>query len=389
MSSETHKTPTSLRIGAVIVGVVLLGVLIVGITARAQNARTLKSWTEEQASISVSVINATEITGGKPLELPGRFEAYAAAPLYARVSGYLKSWKADIGTPVKTGQLIAEIETPDLDQQLLQARAEVATAKANVDLAAITAKRLQSLLDTNSVSHQEVDEKVGDYAAKQALLQSSQANLDRLVATKAFARIVAPFDGVVTSRNTDTGALINVGSGTGPALFVVSDNRRLRLYVSVPQAYLGSIKPGDMADVTVPEQPGQVFQAKVVSASQSVDAGSGTSLMQLSLNNADGKLLPGSYARVSFNLQGQASRLSIPASALIFDAKGMQVAVVDGDGSVKRKAITVARDMGSSLELSDGISATDRIIDNPPDGIADGTKVLIKQDTPAAEKKAG
>ncbi len=367
----------ALRIVAVVAAIAAAAIVASGIATRAHSNEKLKQWAAEQAIPSVSVVTPGKEGNLATLDLPGRFEAYAHAPIYARVSGYLKSWKVDMGTQVKTGQLLGEIETPDLDQQLLQARADLASAQANAELSATTAKRWQAMLKTDSVSRQEVDDKTGDLAAKEAMVKAAQASVDRLVATKGFARIVAPFDGIVTSRSTDTGALINAGSGTGPALFEVSDTRKLRLYVNVPQIYVASVHLGNKADIRVPEHPGKTYSATVESMSRAVDAASGTTLVQLLIDNAAGELLPGGFANVSLHLPGNATAFSIPASALIFDKSGMRVATVGADGKVLLKPVTIARDLGKTIELGSGIEAGDRIIESPPDGIVDGTPVHV------------
>lgn len=370
----------TLRISGIILALVAAGVVIIGITSRASSDEKLKKWTDAQAVPSVNVISAQNAGAASTLDLPGRFEAYARAPIFARVNGYLKSWKVDIGGKVKAGQLLAEIETPDLDQQLVQARADLASAQANVELAKITAKRWQDMWATNSVSRQEVDDRTSDYANKQALVKSSQANLDRLIATKNFARVVAPFDGTVTARDTDTGALINAGGGTGPALFEVSDTRKLRLYVNVPQNYVTSIKPGTKADIKVPEHADKVYTATVESLSRAVNVDSGTTLIQLVVNNAAGELLPGGYATVSLHqATDSAQAFSVPASAIIFDKSGLHVATVGADNKVLLKPVTIARDLGKTIELSSGIAAQDRVIESPPDGIGNGEVVNVAQ----------
>ena len=382
MPSEqpNHKSlKRSLRFGGIVLALVAIAIVAFGIVSRANDERKLKAWTNHQALSNVNIISANGQGMISTLELPGRFEAYVRAPIYARVDGYLKSWKVDIGGKVKTGQLLAEIETPDLDQQLLQAKAQVASAQANVDLAKITANRWQDMLNTNSVSRQDVDDRTGDYVSKQALLKSAQANLDRLIATKNFARVVAPFDGTVTARDTDTGALISGGGGSGPALFEISDTRRLRLYVNVPQNYVNSIQPGTKADIKVPEYPGKTFSASVESSSRAVDVSSGTTLIQLVVNNAKGELLPGGFANVSLHQSGGTKALSIPASALIFDKSGLHLATVDADNKVVLKTVTIARDLGKTIELASGITAQDRIIENPPDGLENGEKVNVVQ----------
>lgn len=367
----------ALRIGGLVAVIAAAAIVVSGVTTRAHSNEKLKQWAADQAVPSVSVITPGKEGNVAMLDLPGRFEAYARAPIYARVNGYLKSWKVDIGAPVKAGQLLGEIETPDLDQQLLQARADLASAQANAELSATTAKRWQAMLKTDSVSRQEVDDKTGDLANKEAMVKAAQANVDRLLVTKGFARIVAPFDGIVTARATDTGALINAGGGTGPALFEVSDTRMLRLYVNVPQNYVTSVHLGNKADIKVPEHPGKIYTATVESTSRSIDVASGTTLVQLLVNNAAGELLPGGFSNVSLHLPGNVSALSIPASALIFDQSGLRVATVGADGKILLKPVTITRDLGKTIELGSGVAAEDRIIESPPDGIADGTTVHV------------
>jgi RND family efflux transporter MFP subunit len=311
------------------------------------------------------------------LDLPGRLEAYSRAPIYARVSGYLKSWKFDIGSPVRAGQLLAEIETPDLDQQLLQAQADLASAKANAELAGTTAKRWQSLLASDSVSKQEVEEKAGDYSAKQSMVNAAQANVDRYLAMKSFARIVAPFDGIVTSRSTDVGALINAGGGAGPELFVVSNTKKLRVYVSVPQNYVSVVKRGAKARMSVPERPGKFYAATVESSAQAVNIASGGMLIQLAVDNENGELLPGGFASVSLDVPRDAAALSVPPSALIFGQTGLRVATVDANNKIVLKDVTIARDFGKFVELGSGLSADDRVIESPPDGAVDGDPVRV------------
>lgn len=378
-SAGDHSTKLSHRtlyISAIVGTIIAVIVVVAGVTVRANNNSDLKEWTDKQAVPTVSVGLPSIAGEGATLDLPGRFEAYARAPIYARVSGYLKSWKADIGTPVKAGQLLGEIETPDLDQELLQAKADLGSAQANVGLAETTAKRWQEMLSTQSISKQEVDEKVGDYTSKQAMLKAAEANVNRILALKSYTRIVAPFSGSVTARNTDTGALISAGGGTNLPLFEVSDTRKLRLYVNVPQNYVGIIKQGTKAQITVPENPDKIYTATVESTSGAINAASGTTLVQLAVPNTAGELLPGGYANVSLALPNKAA-LNVPASALIFDQKGLRVATVGADNKVIVKTITIARDLGKTIEIHSGIEATDRVVENPPDGIKDGDVVNI------------
>jgi RND family efflux transporter MFP subunit len=353
-------------------------VVAAGITLRAVDARNLKTWTTAQTVPTVTVIHPASAANGPTLDLPSHLEAYSRAPIFARVSGYLKSWNVDIGAPVKAGQLLAVIESPELDQQLLQARADLASAQANAALAGTTAKRWQALLGTDSVAQQEVDERTGDYTAKKAAVAAAQANVDRLLATKGFERILAPFDGVVTARDTDVGALINAGSGgAGQELFTVSDVKQLRVYVQVPQSYAPDVRSGTTATLSVPEYPGQQFTARVIASADSVNATSGTTLVQLLVNNADGKLLPGGFASLKFKLPVQQNAVRVPASALVFDARGLMVATLGANGQVVFKKVTINRDFGDSVEIGSGLVATDRVIDTPPDGLVDGDRVQV------------
>ncbi|MEA3129773.1 MAG: hypothetical protein QOF46_1568 [Paraburkholderia sp.] len=383
MSSEPIVTNQPVpRRRLVVIGVTAIAVAVVvvaaGVTLRAVDARNLKSWTNAQVIPTVTVINPVSAANGPTLDLPSHLEAYSRAPIFARVSGYLKSWSVDIGTPVKAGQLLAVIESPELDQQLLQARADLTSAQANAALAGTTAKRWQALLGTDSVAQQEVDERTGDYTAKKAAVAAAQANVDRLLATKGFERIVAPFDGVVTARDTDVGALINAGSGgVGQELFVVSDVKRLRVYVQVPQSYAPDVRSGTTATLSVPEYPGQYFTARVVAAADSVNAASGTTLVQLLVDNTDGKLLPGGFASLQFKLPVQQNAVRVPASALIFDAHGLRVATLGANGLVAFKTVTINRDFGDSVEIGSGLAATDRVIDTPPDGLVAGDRVQV------------
>jgi RND family efflux transporter MFP subunit len=359
-------------------GVLAAVVVFNGLQARARDGAQLKALADKQSAVSVTVISPSSNTDSSALSLPGRMEAYAKAPLYSRISGYLRTWKADIGTPVKAGQLLAEIDTPDLDQQILQAKAELASTQANAALSENTAKRWKSLESAQFVSGQAVEEKMGDYNVKLAVVNASQANVNRLQALKNFARIVAPFDGVVTARNTDIGQLINVGGAPGSELFVVSDVKRLRLYVNLPQNQIAFVKKGTLAKFTVPEQPGQVYTATVQTTSQAINSNSGSMLVQLSADNKRGELLPGGYASVSFTIPAQADRLSVPPSALVYTKGIVQVATVNAENRVEMKPVVIARDYGNRLELLSGLLATDRVIENPPDGVTQGDLVQVR-----------
>ncbi|PXV57374.1 RND family efflux transporter, MFP subunit [Dyella jiangningensis] len=385
---EVQLSPRRLRLAAVI-GVLVFGsIAVIGTTTRIVQARNLHQWTDEQAIPTVLISEPENANGSAPLELPAQMDAFTNAPIYARTSGYLKSWAKDIGAPVKAGDVLGIIDTPDLDQQLLQAQADLATAKANATLAATTAKRWQVLrqTDPDSVSQQSVDQYNGDLAAKQAQVNASQANLDRLKALKSYAKLVAPFDGRVTARNTDVGALITAdSSGTGTPLFTVSDTSKLRVYVRVPQVYAPAIHKGDDAELTVPEYPGKSFTAKVEADARAITPTSGTTLVQLLVDNPDGKLLPSSYASLKFKIGSGALGLRVPAEALIFDDKGLHVATLDASDHAHFKTVTIRRDYGKTIEIGSGLEANDRVIINPPDGLADGDEVRIAKNPQAGK----
>jgi len=315
--------------------------------------------------------------------LPGTIRAFIDAPINARVNGYLKRWFVDIGAPVRAGQVLAEIETPELDQQLLQAEADRATARANMQLAAVTAGRWQRMRATDAVSQQEADEKSGDYAAKQAIVAAAEANVARLRATTQFKSIVAPFAGVVTARRTDIGALINSGSANGQELFRVADSRRVRVYVDVPQSYAAVVQKGAAAELRVPERPAQAFPARVTDTSQAISESSRTMLVELEADNSKGLLLPGSYVDVHFAPAATATALRIPVSALIFRRDGLRVAVVGEAGKVEFRKISLGRDFGTEVEVVAGVTPTDRVVDNPPDSLSDGDLVRIEAPPPA------
>lgn len=387
MSTE-QKPPSRRKLGfAGVVGLVAAGAIVVtGIMARAKTESELRTWTDDQAVPSVAVAPPDARVLNATLDLPGRLEAYSRAPIFARVSGYVSSWSADIGAQVKAGQVLAEIEAPDLDQQLLQARADLVSQQSSAKLSEATLTRRKSLIASNFVSMQEIDERTADLANKKAAVNSGQANVERLEALAGYKKITAPFDGVVTQRNTDVGALISGGTGTGLAMFVISDIKKLRVYVDVPQNYVPAIKIGAKAIISVPDYPGRTFPATVEASSQSVDVASGTTRMQLALDNPKGELLPGGYANVKMSLARDTAPLHIPASALIFDRSGLRVATVTSDDKILFKTVTIARDLGRDIELASGVTADDRIVTAPPDGLIDGDKVRVTGDPAKAAK---
>ena len=316
------------------------------------------------------------------LLLPGSVQAYYEAPIYARTSGYLKAWYTDIGAPVKKGELLAEIEAPEVDQQLRQAEADLGTARANYELARSTNERWQGLLATESVSQQDADQRAGDAAAKAAAQLSASANLARLRELEGFKRVVAPFNGIVTQRNTDLGALINAGETPGSALFRVADTHRLRIYVQVPQVYAAQVRTGMSTSLEFTDHPGQHFEATVASTAHALDAVSRTLQVELQIDNSSGELLPGSYVQVTFSLAPSGGTLRVPVNTVIFRGKTPQVATIDQAHRVQLREITEGRDFGTEIEVLAGVSASDTLIVNPWDSIADGQQVRIQPPQP-------
>ena len=368
-----------LGFAGVLLAVVVAFLVVKGIAARNDDSAKLGAWTEAQATPTVALAKLNLRPGVISLDLPGRLDANVRAPIYARVSGYVKSRNADIGDTVKAGQILAEIEAPDLDQQLLQAKADLSSAEASARLSEVTLTRGRSLLLSAATAQQDVDQRAADLDNKRAAVRSDEANVERLQALAGYERVAAPFDGVVIERNTDVGALISAGSSAGAPMFVVSDLKRLRASINVPQNYVPAIPMGSAAAVSVPEYPGRTFPAVVEASARAVDASSGSTLMQLGIDNSSGALMPGSYANVHLDLAGAPGVLRIPVSALIFDRRGLRVATVDAQNHVVLKAVTIARDLGSEIEIGSGLGADDRVIGAPADGISDGDEVRIAE----------
>jgi RND family efflux transporter MFP subunit len=348
-----------------------------GIVSRTAHENRLRNWTDSQALPVVAVAHPATGPATRILTLPGDVEAFYDAPIYARVSGYLHAWYADIGAHVKAGQVLATIDTPDLDQEAIQVQADLNTAKAKLQLAELTAKRWHALLSSNSVSQQSADEKEGDAAAERAMVNAQQAHVDRLAALESFKRLTAPFTGIVTARNTDVGALIGAGPDAAKPLFKVADMHEMRVYVRVPQSYASQLAVGMTARLTEPQYPGVTFAARLDTTSQSVAADSRTVLVELLAPNPEGKLWAGTYAEVEFDLPDNAAILRVPASALIFRAQGAQLATVTQDHRITLKDVTVGRNLGSEIEITRGISARDEVVTAPPDTLEDGEMVDV------------
>lgn len=331
----------------------------------------------DAATPTVTTTTAEPSAAGEELILPGAVQAFIEAPIYARTSGYLKSWETDIGARVTKGQLLAQIETPEVDQQLTQAQADLATARANENLSKSTNARWQGLLATQSVSKQDADEKAGDAAAKTAAADSAAANVARLRDLESFKRVVAPFTGVITARNTDVGALINAGQSTGTELFRIADTHMLRIYVRVPEPFASVTQPGLAAALHFTEHPDRAFPAKIVRTSNSLDPALRTLQVELQLDNANGEIFPGAYAEVHFKLPPNAQSLRLPANTVLFRSAGLQVATLDSQQRVKLKSIVQGRDFGNSIEVLSGLAPHETVVLNPPDSIADGVHVRI------------
>ena len=379
-SATPHSTPAaSLYRRYLWVAIALVLLLAVwGILSRLSARNALE---REARAAAVPTVVTTKPRRGPAtdtLVLPGSVQAFYEAPIWARTSGYLKTWYTDIGAPVKKGQLLAEIETPEVDQQLRQAEADLGTARANYQLARTTNERWQGLLATESVSQQDADQRAGDAAAKAAAELSAAANVARLRELEGFKRVVAPFDGVVTQRNTDVGALINAGEASGSALFRVADTHRLRIYVQVPQPYAAEIHAGISAALEFTDHPGKHYSATVASTAHALDATSRTLQVELQIDNSKGELLPGSYVQVTFSLPPTPGTLRVPVNTVIFRGKSPQVATVDDGQRLRLRDIAEGRDFGTEIEVLAGISANDTLIVNPPDSIADGQQVRVQ-----------
>jgi RND family efflux transporter MFP subunit len=374
---------------ALVALIVAIALGIWGEVSRVLARAALGKETAESAIPTVVTVTAERSALGEDLVLPGAVQAIIEAPIYARTSGYLKSWQTDIGTPVTKGQLLAEIDAPEVDQQLSQAQADLATARANESLSNTTNRRWQGLLSTESVSKQDADEKSGDAAAKKAAADSAAANVARLRDLESFKRVVAPFSGVITARNTDIGALINAGQSTGTELFRIADTRRLRIYVGVPESFAAVTRPGLEAELRFAEQPNRSFAAKTVRTSNSLDPILRTLQVELELDNAKGEIFPGAYAEVHFKIPASTETLRLPANTVLFRAAGLQVATLDSDHRVKLKSIVQGRDFGNTIEVLSGLEPNDMVVLNPPDSIASGVQVRIAAPAAAPAKGNG
>jgi RND family efflux transporter MFP subunit len=381
--AEVERQPLSraLFVGLGVSALVLGVIIYAGIHERAMAASNLGTVTERAAITTVNVVEPKSGAALEEIVLPGNTQAFSDTPIYARTNGYLKRWYVDIGAHVKQGQLLAEIETPEIDQQLEQARADLQTAEANEQLAQITATRWQNLLKTDSVSKQETDQAVKDLSAKQATVESMTANVHRLEQLQSFERIYAPFSGVITARNTDIGALINAGAGGMPQeLFHMAAVNRLRIYVAVPEVDSEAAQNGAKAALSLDEYPGETFQGTIVRNSDAIDLNSRTLNVEVDIDNRDGRIRPGAYVFVHLKIPekstGATASLTIPANTLLFRSEGLRVGVVRGDRA-ELVPITIGRDYGSTVEVISGLKPTDQVIVNPSDSLTTGTPVRV------------
>jgi RND family efflux transporter MFP subunit len=372
--------------GWIVAGVVLLvfaGIVAYGILARLRKAATVRADTAQMAVPAVSVVSPQRSAPTQEIVLPGNVQPFVSAPIYARTNGYVRSWYADIGAHVRKGQLLAVVDTPEVDQQLAQSRSNLATAQANLKLAETTKNRYQGLLATHAVSQQDVDNAVGTYSANKSIVDANQANVKQLETLQSFEKIYAPFDGIITARNTDIGMLINSGnSGNAKAdLFHISQPGKLRVYVNVPEQYSQATTPGLTADLTLAEFPGRRFQGKLVRTANSINYATRTLIAEVDVDNPSGELLSGAYTEVHLKVPGQTASYVVPVSTLIFRAQGLQVAVVK-NGSVLLTPVTPGHDFGDQIEIVSGLKGDESVIVNPPDSIVSGQKVQVVQ--PAA-----
>jgi RND family efflux transporter MFP subunit len=372
-------------VGGMVLTALALGLAFWGISTRARALAVVTRETRELGTPTVSVVSPQHGAPQEEIVLRGTMQAFTDASIYAHTDGYLKRRLVDIGAHVQAGQLLAEIDTPELDQQIAQARADLATAEANARLATTTAERYRDLISTESVSRQDLDNANGNLEARQTAVESARANVKRFEQLYAYRRIEAPFDGVITARNTEVGALIDSGSNA-KELFHIAAVHKLRVFVSVPQVYSQLAQPGIAAELALKEFPGRTFNGKLARTAQSIDVASRTLLSEIDVDNPKGELLPGSYAEVHLKLPSPAPTLKLPAGALIFRTEGLQVAAVVGD-RIRMTPVIAGRDFGSDVEIASGLSGSERVVVNPPDSLVDGVTVRVV--APAAASGAG
>ena len=381
---HTHKQWLVLAVAVILVAALLIS----GIWSRVRARGALDTETAQAALTAVSVVSPKQTTPAEEIILPGNVQPYISSPIYARTNGYLKKWYFDIGAHVKQGELLALIETPEVDQQLEQARSNLLTAQANLELASITKTRYQGLLKSNAVAQQDVDNAVGTYNANNANVEADKAAVQQYSALVSFEKVYAPFDGVITARNTDIGDLINSGSSSAVKtdLFHIAQPGKLRVYVNVPEEYSRGIKVGMTADLSLAEFPERKFQGKLVRTADDINLTTRTLLVEIDVDNPTGTLLTGSYAEVHLAVPTQASTFLVPVNTLLFRTEGLRVGIVK-DGKVVLTAVTPGHDFGDQIEIVSGVKANDQVIINPPDSIVSGQEVQIVQATLPGDTK--
>src|SRR6202165_833647 len=386
MASQDIKAPSRRSLVTAATAAVLLAGIVVGygFIDRAQSKQEVVQWTNTQAITTVALAQLIPGSAHQTLTLPGNIQPFNRAAILARVNGYVKAWDHDIGSPVKAGQVLATIDAPDLDQQLSQAKATLASVKANLQIANLTANRNNILLQKQIVAQQLADQTAADATAKEAVVDANVANVRQLEAMQSFKTLAAPFDGVVTARNVEIGQLINSGGGSGQALFEVSDLHRVRIFVQVPQSFSAGLVPGMKATFEMPQYPGVQFDATLSHISKAINATSHSMQVELQADNAAGKFFGGSYCNVHFEIPTDANLVTIPSTALVTGNQGTQVATLDSNDKVVLRSVQLGRDLGDSVEVIAGLSPSDRIINNPPETLAAGDTVRLAAATPQA-----
>jgi RND family efflux transporter MFP subunit len=378
-NADPMKTYAPVKAGRAVIlfGVAALAVAVSGVTSRRHDEKQLAHWTNEQAIPTVALVALREGAKATELVLPGNVEAWYNASIHGQVTGYVQDWRKDIGAKVHKGEILAVVDTPELDERIAEAESELTKAKANQALAHVTAQRWNSLRSTAAVSQQAADEKDSDANAKNAEVEAVAANVQRLKAMKAFDNIVAPFDGTVTQRNVDIGSLVKAESDNSAALFTVADIHQMRIYVRAPESYAAILKDGMKAALSLPEYPDRTFEATIDTTSHAIDMKSRSLLVELIADNKDGALAPGAFARVHFQIPPDSNAVTLPASALMFRAEGAEVATVGLDNRITLKKVQIARDLGPEVEITAGLGVSDRVVANPPDSISDGEEVRL------------
>lgn len=379
-ANDLIEGPGGGRTIGILLAIVLIAAIVYGLHIRASHEKELIRATDEAAILTVNVVHPLSGSSAQNLVLPGNVQAFVETPIYSRTNGYLKKWYFDIGAHVRKGQLLAEIETPEVDQQLQQSRAELERMQANMELAGVTSNRWQNLLAKHAVSQQEADQARSNYIAAQAAVDASKANVRRLEQLQSYEKIVAPFDGVITARNTDIGDLINAGSGsTNPReLFHLAATSKLRVYVAVPEVYADSIRNGDSASLTQDSNPGVKIPGTIVRNANAIDHTTRTLNVEVDIDNRDNKLLPGAYVFVHFHVPASANTVTIPSNTLLFRAEGLRVGVVRGD-RVQLVPVTIGHDYGATVEVTSGLTTSDEVILDPSDSLTTGTQVRVNR----------